>query len=137
LLPRYEIRAAGKNPERFFRKTFFTYGHQRVIEAVAVGLANGGMVDSFVWDSLARLKPALTERTRIVAQSAEFGFPPIVVRQNLPPRDAAAMRKVLLGMTDDPEAAPLLEGFNIDGFADGDRKRYGKVLEMMKAMNEL
>ena len=137
LVPRHELQTTGKNPGKFFRKSFFTHGHQRVVEAVAIGLANGGMVDGFVWDSLARLRPSLTDKTRIVAQSGEYGFPPIVARQSLSATEATAMRQVLIGMADDREAAPLLSALNIDGFVDGDRHLYDEVLEMMKAMGEL
>jgi phosphonate transport system substrate-binding protein len=137
LVPRSELQTGGKNPAKFFRKTFFTHGHQRVVEAVAIGLANGGMVDGFIWESLARLRPSLTEKTRIVAQSGEYGFPPIVARQSISPTEAAAMRKVLIDMADDREGAALLADLNIDGFADGDRHLYDEVLEMMKVMGEL
>ncbi len=59
LAPRYEIRQSGHDPRSFFRKTFFTWSHRKVVEAVASGLAHGGAVDSYIWETLAIVEPAL------------------------------------------------------------------------------
>ncbi len=60
LVPRYQLRKMGEDPERFFSRTFFTYSHGKLVEAVADGLAHGASVDSYVWDSLNALKPEIT-----------------------------------------------------------------------------
>ena len=61
LAPRYEIRQIGRDPASFFRKTFFTWSHRKVIVAVTEGLADGGSIDSFVWDTLSVIDPELVE----------------------------------------------------------------------------
>ena len=35
LAPRYQVRQLGENPTAFFKKTFFTWSHRKVVEAVA------------------------------------------------------------------------------------------------------
>jgi phosphonate transport system substrate-binding protein len=137
VVPRHELRQAGKDPARFFARTFFTSGHKKVIRAVASGLADGGYVDSFVWDSLAVLQPALTARTRIVSRSPDYGGPPIVAAQKVSKSDFAAMRDALLGMAADPDGAKLLKDLNIDGFVAGDPKLYAEVERMMREMGDL
>lgn len=137
LVPRYQLQQAGEDPNRFFRKTFFTWGHRRIVEAVAQGLADAGALDSFVWDTLSVIQPELTGQTRIVEKSPEYGFPPIVSRQTLSKADSAAMRQALLDMANDQEGARLLKRLNLSGFAPGDARLYDGVRKMMRAMGEL
>lgn len=120
----------------FFAKTFFTWGHRKVVDAVAVGLAQGGAVDGYVWDTLALLHPELTARTRIVERSPAFGFPPFVARQSIGSADFAAMQSVLLQMRDDAEGQRLLKRLNLDGFEAGQASLYDSVLAMSRAVDE-
>jgi phosphonate transport system substrate-binding protein len=137
LVPRYELRQVGKVAGTFFAKTFFTWGHKKVIRAVASGLADGGYVDSFVWDSLAISEPALTAQTRIVSRSTEYGSPPIVASRSVSDEDFAMLRRVLLEMAADPEGAKLLKRFNMDGFVAGDPQAYSEVARIMRLMGEI
>ena len=59
LVPQYEMLRIGVNPITHFRKTFFTYAHRKVVQAVADGVAQGGAVDGYVWETLALRTPAL------------------------------------------------------------------------------
>lgn len=136
LVPRYQLRQAGEDPNRFFRMTFFTWGHRRIVEAVANGLADAGSLDSFVWDTLSVIQPDLTNQTRIVAKSPEYGFPPIIVRNSANGADTAAMQKILLDMANDEKGKNLLKRLNLNGFVPGDAKLYDGVRKMMRAMNE-
>jgi phosphonate transport system substrate-binding protein len=136
LVPRYHLKQSGEDPERFFSKTFFTWSHRKVIEAVASGVAQGGAVDSFVFDTLAKLKPAIVSRTRIIGQSADFGFPPFVARASEDPEMFRAMQKVLMDMEHDPDGKVLLRRLNLDGFVPGNPRYYERVAEMMKAFGE-
>lgn len=136
LAPRYELRHANEEPASFFRKTFFVWSHHRVVEAVASGLAQGGSVDSYVWDSLALAKPALTARVRIAARSDEYGFPPLVAHRSVPEEDFTRMQRLLFDMAKDPEGAQILKRLHLDGFTPGEPKLYDSVTEMMKAFGE-
>jgi phosphonate transport system substrate-binding protein len=136
IVPRYDIWQSGTDPDTFFRQTFFTWSHHKLIDAVGGGYADGGSVDSFVWDTLSRIHPEVTARTRVVAQSPEFGFPPIVAAQGVAAKDFAAMQRVLLAMGDDPVGTKLLERLNIDGFTRGDTRLYADVRTMARAVGE-
>jgi phosphonate transport system substrate-binding protein len=137
LLPRYELHQAGKEAATFFAKTFFTKGHQRVVQAVASGLADGGYVDGYIWDYLAASKPELTSRTRVVAVSARHGFPPLIAGRRLDDEDFVLIRRILLGMSSDPEGAGLLKRMSLDGFVAGDPKWYAEAARMMKVMGDI
>lgn len=136
LVPRYQLRKMGEDPEKFFSKTFFTYAHGKLIEAVADGLAHGASVDGYVWDSLTALKPAITARTFPVSQSPEFGFPPFVARLGVAQEDFTAVQKMLIGMIQDPRGHALLQQLNLNGFIHGIPDLYDGVAEMMHAFGE-
>jgi len=138
LVPRYEMLSARLNPKKLFRKTFFTWAHQDVVRAVADGLAQGGAVDGYIWETLARIKPALTDRTRVVRKSEWYGFPPLVTRTDLSASAFDRLRAVLTGMVDDPEGRRLLAELNLDGFGnDGPRTFDGveRIMHFVDAIN--
>lgn len=136
LSPRYEIKRSGADPATFFKRTFFTWSHRKAIEAVAAGLAQGAAVDSYVWDSLAKVHPEITAKTRVVWQSEEYGFPPLVANRSVSETDFAAMQRVLMAMKTNPEGRTLLAKLNLEGFVAGSPKLYESVAEMMKLFGE-
>lgn len=136
LVPRFEIKRSGADPANFFKRTFFTWSHRKAIDAVAAGLAQGAAVDSFVWDSLVKVRPDITARTRVAWQSEEYGFPPIVAQNQVPEADFKRMQSVLLNMENEPQGRALLARLNLNGFITGTPKLYNGVSEMMKAFGE-
>ena len=136
LSPRYEIKRSGEDPATHFKRTFFTWSHRKAIDAVAAGLAQGASVDSYVWDSLAKVSPVITAKTRIVWKSEEYGFPPLVAQRNVPDADFLAMQRVLMDMKNDPEGRDLLARLNLQGFIAGSPELYDSVAEMMKLFGE-
>lgn len=137
LSPRYALRRLGEDPQQFFRKTFFTWSHKKVVEAVARGMAQGGAVDSYIWETLDRIDPALTRRTRIVERSPEYGFPPFVAHRDVAPALFEQVRNFMLTMHTDPEGTAILKRLYLDGFTRGDPGLYDGVAEMMRAFGEL
>lgn len=127
LVPQATIKRLGYDPGRFFRKTFFTWSHRRVIEACAAGLALGGAVDGYIWDTLARQHPELTGATRVVWRSEAFGFPPIAAAPGTSSTQLGELRRALLGMKDDAEGRHLLARLNLDGFVEGSQKLFDGI----------
>lgn len=119
LVPQATIKRLGYDPGHFFRKSFFTWSHRRVIEACAAGLAQGGAVDGYIWDTLARQHPELTGATRVVWRSEPFGFPPIAAAAGTSSTQLRELRRALLGMESDSEGRRLLAQLNLDGFVEG------------------
>lgn len=134
LYPRYAMKKAGIDPERHFRKTFFAHGHRNVVEAVAVGLADAGAVDAYVWETLSRDHPELTADTRVVLRSETFGFPPIVARSDLPGSEVSALRRVLVDMGEDADGLRVLDLFNLDGFVEAKPALYGRIADMSRSL---
>jgi phosphonate transport system substrate-binding protein len=135
--PRFALKKLGADPNTFFKRTFFTWSHRMVIQAVADGLSDGGAVDSYVWDSLALLDPSLVRRTRIVSQSQEFGFPPIVAHRSVSHEDFTRLQDVFLEMNANPAGREILGRLNLDGFTRGNRAMYNSVAEMARTFGEL
>lgn len=132
----HELLTAGENPAQFFSKVFFTQSHHEVIKAVTVGLAHAGAVDSNVWDSLALTHPELTAQTRIVAQSHEYGAPPLVANHFIGQADFNEMQSVLLGMAADAKGIELLKRLGLDGFIPGDQKIYERTVKIRQLLGE-
>ena len=135
LYSNYRLAQANEQPSAFFSKSFFTWAHRKVVEAVATELAHGGSVDGYVWDTLDKFNPELTQRTRIADRSPEFGFPPVVARAGAPREDFLAVQRALLDMGRDAESRDLLGRLNLDGFTAGSDDLFDGIDRMMKAVH--
>lgn len=134
LYPQYQLLQAGVNPLTFFARTFFTWSHRKVIEAVGVGLAQGGAVDGYVWDMLGKVHPELTTATRVVSRSPELGYPPFVARASIAPDTFENMQQVLLSMGRDAQGAQLLKVLQLDGFIEGNDQLFNGIAVMARAV---
>lgn len=136
LYPRYVLKQMGEASEAFFGKSFFTWAHRKVVEAVSIGLAQGGAVDGYVWDTLNESHPELTAQTRIVTRSPEFGYPPFVARLGVDRNSFVAMQQVLMGMTTESEGKTLLAELNLDGFVVGTPTLFDGIAQMVRAVGQ-
>jgi phosphonate transport system substrate-binding protein len=127
IVPRDMLRDMGRNPDSFFRHTFFTYSHTETIEAVAERVADGAAVDSYVWEYLNQHQPALTAKTRIIQRSRTYGFPPIIYRAGVEPVLRQKMADALLTMDYDAEGRQLLQELMLDGFTRASPDLYNEV----------
>ena len=117
LIPKVELLRAGVTPAEFFLKFFFTYSHRRVVDAVSAGLADGGSVDGYVWETMKKELPGSTDETRVAWKSPRYGFPPLVARSNLQEDRFASLQSAFVGMSADAAGRGLLNKLNLDGFA--------------------
>lgn len=134
LYPKVLLINNGVEPRYFFAKTFFTWSHRDVVKAVAEGVAHGGAVDGYVWETLAILEPELTQRTRIVNKSPAFGFPPLVIKRDLAASRAARLRQAFLSMNEDAQGRTLLDKLNLDAFVPGKDSAYESIAEQVRVL---
>jgi phosphonate transport system substrate-binding protein len=132
LFPRHALAAMGKSPKAYFSRTFFTWSHQKAIEAVAQHLADGAAVESYIWDALSRESSGLTGGTRIISRSQEFGFPPLVAVKGLPEKTFLKLRQVLTEMTGNAQGRAILSGLHLDGFITAKPALYAEVEDMAR-----
>lgn len=136
LYPYYSLSRAHTSPARFFRRTFYTYAHKKVVEAVALEVAHGGAVDGYVWDTLAHIHPELTSRTRIADRSPPFGFPPFVAGPAAAVALHRRMQEILLAMHEDEAGVPFLRKLNLDRFTVGTPGLYADIEAMLRAVGQ-
>jgi phosphonate transport system substrate-binding protein len=132
LYPQYLLAKKGTNKEAFFRQTFFTYNHAETVEAVAEHFADGGAVDSYIWEYLQEFRPELAEKTRVINQSPMFGFPPLVSRIGVDLETVWRMKRVFHGMHEDPDGIKFLNGLKLNSFGNSPPSLFNNIREMAK-----
>lgn len=135
LYPRHVLQSLGSDDRAFFRKTLFTWSHPDVVEAVAERLADAGAVDGYVWEAMQLRYPEVTEKTRVVARSEKFGFPPIVASDRIDPALEASLQKVLLTMHQDTSGQHLLGELLLDRMATPPPSIYDRVAQISQALS--
>lgn len=135
LVPNSLLYQLGKDSATFFRKSFYTWGHRRVVDAVAVGLAQGGSVDGYVWETLKIHHPEITGQTRVAHRSAKYGFPPFVTRSQLPAGDFKQLQEVLVAMRTNATGQGLLQKLNLDGFQVAPESVFNGIAANMKMLH--
>lgn len=130
LYPTYLLARRGESPDHYFSYTFFTHSHDKSVEAVARGLADGAAVDSLVYDALVAAGDPNAALTRVIHRSPPFGIPPVVVSPKLPPDHRERIAQALLTFADDPEGKAALAPLGIDRFVPPPAGLYDSVREM-------
>lgn len=136
LVSRFQLVKKGLDPDTFFRKAFFTKGHSNAIKAISVGLADGAHVDGYIWESMQRFSPEITDMTRVVTRSKPFAFPPVVAGADVSSELNARMGDVLRAMGSDPDAVQLLDQLNLDGFTRITPDAYEDIAKMARFVEE-
>jgi phosphonate transport system substrate-binding protein len=130
LVPTYMLAKMNETPDSFFGKYYYTYAHDRSIEAVGQKLADGAAVDSLIWEYLSRTRPELTSKAKIISRSPPYGIPPFVVRRDISSELKAKIKNAVLNAHLDPKGAEILKKMMIDKFVEGEDKAYDSVREM-------
>ena len=131
LVPRAAIAVSGANPAAFFRRSFFTFSHRKVVDAVRAGLADGGAVDGYVWDTMSAQQPASVAGLRVAWRSAPHGFPPVVARRNWSAGEARQLADVLRGMPGSEEGRGILARLNIEGFNEPKAGQFDSIRALL------
>lgn len=135
LYPRHLLFQQGQTPESFFRQTIFTYNHAETVEAVAAKVADGGAVDSYVWEQLNRTQPKLAEKTKVIGRSGLFGFPPVVAQVKVDADLYRLMEQALLEMNKVEKGRSLLNDLGLDGFDAASPSLFDGIRLIAERMN--
>ncbi len=124
-----------QRPDKFFRRTIFTFGHRNVVRAVADGLVRSGSVDGYVWEALARTEPALSQRTKIVSRSEWLGFPPFCVRTDKADEPTIkAAQAALLGLHKTELGRRTLDLLQLDAMTAAEPSLYDGIAKRMREL---
>ncbi len=130
LYPLNLLKNMGLKPNEFFKKTFYTSSHDKSIESVAHGLADGAAVGSHIYNDLEAKGAPYIDRVRIVKVSPPYGMPPVVVS---PLADRIPMERIsraLLKMAEDPEGKVILDRMKVDKFVKPDWSIYTTAVQL-------
>ncbi len=116
IYPALWLQQHGENPKKFFSDHIIAGSHDRAIQAVASGFADGAAVQNLVYNRMIKDDPGLADKIRIIQKSPEFGTAPLVVNPKMSPALRERLRRVLLAMHESPEGREILAGLGIDRF---------------------
>ncbi len=133
-----DLAMKGLRAEEFFGRTIFTYGHRNVVRAVSSGLVRSGSVDGYVWEALARMEPALTAGTRVIARSERLGFPPVCARSDrMQDDDLARFQEAVLNFGDSADGRAALDLLQLDGMTRATPALFDGIARRMQILNNL
>jgi len=127
LYPVSWLKNVGEDPKRFFSEHIITGSHDRSLEAVRFGYADGAAVDSFVYASMVAHDSSVATQTTVIMKSPPFGMPPVVVHRETKPALKEQLREALLHMHTDPDGQRALVPLGIDRFVRVDDALYNTV----------
>ncbi|MGC8763960.1 MAG: PhnD/SsuA/transferrin family substrate-binding protein [Acidobacteriota bacterium] len=110
----------GRDPGSFFASVGFSHSHDRSLEEVARGSADGAAVDETVYLLWVRANPEKAQRLEVLLKSRDFPSPPVVVRKDLPAGDREALRRALVDLPGSPDGRAVLTAMGWTGFEEPD-----------------
>jgi len=132
LFPAVWLRQHGEDPDRFFGAHIISGSHDRSVEAVVNGTADGTAVVSLVYDQMAAEDPSILEKTKVILKSPPFGNPPIVVHPRLNGKLKEQLLSVLLNMHNEPEGQKVLAALRYERFVAPEPALFDSAREMAK-----
>jgi phosphonate transport system substrate-binding protein len=136
LSPRYMLAKMKETPQSYFKETYYTYSHDKSIEAVANNSADGCAVDGLIWEFMNSNNSKTTAKTKIIEKSEPYGIPPVVINPTVKPELEEKLRNLFLTIHEDAEGKKILAELQIDKFEEGFDSMYISVREMVDWINE-
>ena len=132
MYPMYVLYNMGVTPEEFFKRTFYTSGHEKSIQSVADGLAEAAAVDSLIFDDMKRMNDPAIKKVKIIMVSPPYGIPPIVIAPFVEKSTRELILNALLAMKNDPEGRKILKKIQVDEYILPDPVIYNNAAKVRK-----
>jgi phosphonate transport system substrate-binding protein len=110
------LRQKNTDPEKFFKRYFYTYSHDKSLWAVATKVTDGASFDSQIYEYAKEKTPELAAKVRFIASMESVPTGPVVISKKLKPEQKEQLRHIFLTMHEDPETATALQHLVIDRF---------------------
>jgi len=133
LYPLYLLNQLKSKPETFFEKTFYTSSHEKSIESVAYGFADGAAVDSLIFKNMKINGSPVINGLKIIKVSPRYGVPPIVVSPRVDKEIKQTMRHVLQMMAENPARMVILDPIGMEEFILPNPANYYNAVQLRKA----
>lgn len=134
LYPTYLLKTMGFTPERFFKRTLYSYSHNKSVELVAKKVVDGAAVESLVYEYMLKKGSPYAEQTRIIKRSPPFGIPPVVVTRDINPELKKRIKNVFLNMHKTKKGKAILDAMMIDRFVPISDDAYDSIRKMELAV---
>ncbi len=134
LYPLHVLASLGVRPKEFFKMTFFTSSHEKSIESVVNGLADGAAVDSIFFNSLKRDRIPSIDRLKVINISPPYGISPIVASPYADSTAKERIERALIKMADDPAGREVLDRIGIEKYIRSDMAIYRTALQLSQAV---
>jgi phosphate/phosphite/phosphonate ABC transporter binding protein len=134
LYPAYLLRTMGYTPESFFKRSLYSYSHNKSVEMVAKKIADGAAVDSIVYDHMLKTGSPYAKQTKILKRSPPYGMPPVVVTRDIDPEIRRKAKDAFLGMHKTEKGRAVLAAMMIDGFVEVPDKNYDTIRAMERVI---
>ena len=131
LVPSNWVKMMGRDPEDFFSRIIFTYGHDNSIMAVAKGLVDAAAVDNLIWDYYHKSGSELTAETRIIKKSEPFGMPPLVLSPEVSHSLSLKFQTILLEMHENNQGKKILDQLLIERFVVPQDSWYDSIRRLL------
>jgi len=103
-------------PEKFFKRYFYTYSHDKSLWAVANKVADGACFDSQIYDQAKEKNPALADSVRIISSIGPAPTGPVAISKKVKPEQREQLRHIFLTMHEDPKLSEAMQNLFIDKF---------------------
>ena len=110
------LRQQNTIPEKFFKRYFYTYNHDKSLWAVANKIADGASFDSQIYEYAKEKTPELAANVRIIASLGPAPTGPVVISKNLKLEQKKQLRHIFLTLHENPDVSVALQGLVIDRF---------------------
>lgn len=131
--PVYLLQTMKVRQEDFFKKTFYTSSHEKSIESVAYGFADGAAVDSLIFEDMKITGSPAIDKVKIIKISPPYGIPPIVVSPSADKNLKQLLLTALIKMEGDPSGREILKRLQIDKFVLPDAANYYSAVQLRQA----
>jgi len=133
IYPAYLLETMNTTEQEYFEKTFYTSSHEKSVESVAYGLADGAAVDSLIFEDMKRLNDPAIDKVKIIHISPPYGIPPIVVSPDTDKSLKQLVLSTLLKMKDDPSGSDILKKIYIKQFILPDPSIYHSAVQLRQS----
>jgi phosphonate transport system substrate-binding protein len=127
LYPALWLKDRGEDSESFFADILVAGSHDRSLQAVSSGYADGAAVHSLVFERMVEEDPTILDRVKIIQRSDSYGMPPFVVHPQLATDLKSRLRDALLIMHEEAEGRKILSAIAIEKFVAADPAMYDSV----------
>ena len=113
--------------EKFFKRCFYTYNHDKSVWAVANKLADGAGIDSQIYFFARKADPEIDKKLRIISVMKPTPTGPVVMRQDLAPETKARLQQIFYHMDERPDLARAMHQAIIDKFVPPQPEAYDEL----------